>query len=689
MRIGQDVLYELDAALSREWLLTNGVGGSASGTVAGANTRRSHALLTVAGPHGLLNTLLLKLDEHVRSDAGTYELGLNLFAGGAGPSRSAPPIEEFRLDPWPVWRFRAGEVLIEKTLFMVHGHGAVAVSYRHLAGPPVTLSVSPLVVAREPNALEHEDAELGASVQGVPGRVRIETRPGYPALTLWHNGVFMPARLWLRGLHYPHDVATEGTREHALVPGHFKTPLSAGGALQIVASCEDDLFRALAAEERLGVPPPRTLAECVAALAAGEAERLEGWRSAAREGADFTARQAAAAHGGPGESLARRREPLVEEHDPCVTPLAASLVAGLTWRGSRLTLVESLPSGIERGSSTLRAVPALVAVRAFDAARQVLGGYVDYLDEGLAPAGFDPADGRPIYGDPAASLWLIHAADLFVRRSGETEFLAERLFPPLESVMQSYRQGTRYGIGVDRDGLLASGEGDAALKRSDLNALWYHALVAMAQLARLIGRKESGAFYLAWAREHQKQFNDELWDEKRGCLYEGIGARGPVPGLSVSQLLAVSLPPPVLQPDCAERLVATIERELLTPCGLRETADAVHASPAWLGPYLTAALRARQRDPEAQRDAHDRLAALQRSSEPLLGCLPAAFEAPPARRSREGRAEITPLSNGAGPGRVVAGADTASVLAAAEVLRVWIEELDRSEIGAASQAAGA
>jgi hypothetical protein len=679
MRIGREVLGDLHAALAREWLVTNGVGGSASGTVAGANTRRSHALLTAAGPHGLLATLLLRLEERVRSEAGTWDLSAGLPAGDGGPA-SAPPIEEFRLEPWPTWRYRAGEAVIEKSLFMVHGHGAVAIAWRHLAGPAVTLSVSPLVVAREPDAIEHEDAVLGASVTGVPGRVRVETRPGFPALTLWHNGVFMPARVWRGGFRYPLDPRDEA--EHALVPGHVKTPLSVGGTLHLVASCEDDLFRALAAEERLGVPPPRTLAECVAALAAGEAERLEGWRAAARDGADFTARQAAAAHGGPGESLARRREPLVEEYDPCVRPLAAELIAGLTWRGSRLTLVESLPSGIERGVSTLRAVPALVAIRAFDAARQVLGGYVDYLDEGLAPAGFDTADGHPLYGDPAASLWLIHAADVFVRRSGETEFLSERLFQPLESIMQSYRQGTRGGIGVDRDGLLSSGEGAEALKRSDLNALWYHALVAMAQLARLIGRKESGAFYLAWAREHQKQFNDGLWDEARGCLYEGLSARGPVVGLSASQLLAVSLSPPVLQTDCGERLVATIERALVTPLGVRERADAAVASPAWLGHYITACLRVRKRTPACQREAHERLAALQRGSEPLLGRLPAAFEAPfaPAAKGRARNGHDAPHTNGdAGYGRIAAGTDTSSVLAAAEVLRVWIEEIDRAE----------
>jgi len=680
MRIGPEVLGVMDATLSREWLITNGVGGSASGTVGGANTRRTHGLLTTSGPHGLLLTLLLKLDERVRTDAGGFELCLTLPGGTRAPA--APPIEDFALDPWPVWRYRQGDVLIEKSIFMVQGHNAVVVTYRHLEGPPLTLSVSPLLVAREPRALEREDAELGSSVHGIPGRVRLGTRAGQPTLTLWHNGMFMPARVWQHQLSYPLDAEAAGRGEDALTPGHIKSPLSAGGALHIVAASEDDLFRSLAAEERLGVPPPRTLAECVAALESGERERLEGWRAAALEGADFTARQAAAAHGGPGESLARRREPLIGVHDPLLLPLATALVDGLTWRGPRLTVVESLPSGIECGDSALRAVPGLIAIRAFDAARQVLSGYIDFLDEGVAPSRFDPADGRPLYGDAAPSLWLIHAVDLFVRRSGETEFLAERLFQPLESIMHSYRQGTRYGIGVDKDGLLAAGTEGGPVKRSDLNALWYHALVAMAQLARLIGRRESGAFYLAWAREHQKQFNDQLWDELHSCLWDALGPGGPIPGLTASQLLAVSLPPAALRPALAARLIATIERELVTPVGVREAMGGGVVSTAWMGPFITAHLRARGRSPETHRRAREWVQALRRGSESLLGRPPASFDlGTNGRAPANGNGVAAPPAD-EDPVALAPGADLSSTLAAAELLRVWIEEMDRAELPA-------
>src|SRR5207249_9473590 len=158
--------------------------------------------------------------------------------------------------------------------------------------------------------------------------------------------------------------------------------------------------------------------------------------------------------------------------------LARQLRAGLTRRAGRLTLVESLPGGGERGESALRAAHALVTLRLFEPARELIQGTLDYLDEGVAPEGFDPAEGRPLYGDPAPALWLVSVAEFYVRRSGDAEFLPAAL-APLESVVQAYRAGTRHGIQVGTDGLLAADR--CATGRVGLNALWHHAMIAMAQ----------------------------------------------------------------------------------------------------------------------------------------------------------------------------------------------------------------
>jgi len=705
MRLGQDVLSDLDAALAREWLLANGLGGTASGTAAGAHTRRAHALLISSSREGRLGVSLLKLDERLHAGAETLDLACNLHAVSPpadaaariepAPAFQARPaghllLEEFRADPWPTWRWRAGGVTLEKTVFPIHGHNAVAVTYRHLDGPPSRLSVSPLIAARAPGDLQREDEAMHAAAQIVPGRVRLETGHGMPVLSLWHGGTFMPARVWHRGLVHPGDRASDPPRpvgrgkarrapepatEDAFVPGYLEGALPVGGAFHIVAATEEDLFRALAVEGRLGAPPPRSLAECVEVLARGERERDTRWSQSMFAGADFTARQAAAAHGGPGEALARRPAPLVDADDPWVPRLARALADGLVQRGDRTTILTALPDGTERGAETLRALPALISLRAFDAARDVLRGYVEYLNEGLAPESFDAADGRPRYGDPAPALWLVHAAEMLARRSEDHDLVRDALYPSIESIMQSYRAGTHGGIHVRATGLLSSGEGDEACCRVDVNALWFHALVATAQLARLTGSKEGGAFYLAWAREHQTRMLAGMWDARRGCFYEALAGDGPRPGkLEPSQLLAVSLSPPLLPAEQAAVLVATVERELFTPLGLRASAGADTASPAWLGPFITAYLRVHQRSPEAQARVRGWLETL-RSHLGQGGIIhvPEVLPAPRRGDAAARRTAAAPPAQRPAP---------ASVLAAAELLRVWIEDVDRAEIPA-------
>jgi len=641
---------------SSEWLLSNGIGGTASGTAAGANARRTHALLTATRDHSEPFTLLLRLDERVLSAAGTFELGSARVAGGAARPAGHRLIESFTAEPWPTWRYRAGETLIEKSVLMVDGHHAVVIAYRHLEGPPVRIAVSPLTAARSPDAVQHENASLRGAAQGVPGRVRIEFAEGDPALTLWHNGAFLPARVWHRRLHYPLDeLATE--YEDAFVPGHIEGGLEPGEDLLVVASSEGDLFRALAAEDRLGAPPPRSLAECVRVIERERRKNLAVLEARAIAGADFTARLAAAAH---GREAARRREPLVEPGDPWVTPLAAALEAGLVHRAGRLGLAETLPGSHPSVPAALRAVPALIALRAFDDAREILRGTAEYLNEGLAPEGFAPADGTPRYGDAASALWLIAAADVYARRSDDLDFVRDVLYAPLESVMLFYRAGTR-GIRVGSSGLLETGNGDGWSARADLNILWYHALVAMAQLARLTAHRENGAFYLAWARDHQTHFHDVMWDVQHGTPYLALGAHGPVSGVCPAHALAVSLSPTLISPDRAACLIEALEEKLFTPYGLLDEPGGTLARPEWLGPFFSAYLRVYARDVAAQARVRGWLEALRaHAGGARFFGVPAAFHLTPDGAWHASGAR--------------------SPLAAAELLRVVIEELDRAEV---------
>jgi hypothetical protein len=670
MRTGQDVRSIPEGWLAREWLIANGLGGYSAGTAADIATRRTQALLVAASPHGRLVALLLRLDERLQVRGESLELSAHRFlADGCRLLDSS--LEAFETDPWPTWRFGAAGVSLEKSLIPVAGHNALAIRYRHLGGPNARLMVSPVAVSRAPHALERV-REIPGVAGGVPGRVHLALEEGAPGLTFWHNGAFLPAKVWRSGLAYLND-DDNTLGESGFVPGHVEATLVTGGQLLLVFADDPELFRTLAREDRLGAPPPPTLAGCVAMLEQTEREELAARTRAALAGAQHTAREAATAHGSAGvEPAARetasgaetngdgpRHEPLVHGGDGWTSSLSRGLLAGLTRRGHRLTLLDRLPAPRERVAETLRAIPGLLAVRAFEPARAVLAGLLDYLNEGVAPESFDTEDGTPAYGAPEPSLWLIAASELYARRSEDTAFARDVLFPALEGVMQFYRSGTHYGIAVDSDGLLAVTRDAVSLKPSGLNALWAYALVAMAQLARLAGRRENGAFYLAWAHEHQRRFNEALWDAERGCLYEALRDEEPVAGLSAAQVLAVSLPRSLLADERPAILTATLERELATPLGLRAVPDEPEVETRWLGAYHAARLRVGGRGAGIQARVKADYAALRhvlvRCGEPWR--IPERFI----------------LSE-----RRPAGA-THDALAAGELLRVWIEEVEHAE----------
>jgi hypothetical protein len=475
--------------------------------------------------------------------------------------------------------------------------------------------------------------------------------------------------VWVRDLVYPADVGSEplatpdgDDREDSRIPCHVEATLEPRGELNVVASAEDDLFKALAREDRLGTPPPTTLKACVKALSTERRREWASWRASSINGADFTSRQASVAHGDVETSVARRLTPQIGRDDEWAGRLTDAMYGCLVRRNHRTTLLSNLPHGEEKGSDALRAVSGLVSLRQFDVARQILAGYAEYLNEGLVPSHFSLEDGTPHYRDAAPSLWLVHAAEIYVRRSEDADFLNDTLYPRLESIMQAYRAGTSNGIHNTSDGLLAVTEESGEVVRADLNALWYHALVAMAQLARLVGRRENGAFYLAWARELQRQFSQQLWDASRNCLFEALTPAGPQQGLTASQLLAATLTPPLLTQEQVTQLLETIGRDLVTPFGVLTHASGP-ASLEWVGAYVSSYLRVQGRTAQAHARMREWTASVREACE---------------RVSTNHIPEALAADAPAGAPRVAG--HPCSVVATSELLRAWVEEIDHSSV---------
>ncbi len=396
---GQDVLRDFDAACAALWMLSDGLGGYSAGTVSGAAVRRSHVWLAAAG--GTLNrlegaraqadgespaaydpaaqvALLLRFDERLVLPGVAVELTPAFAVGGAPRWGAFANVEHVTTEPWPTWRWRFEGWVVERSLRLVHGHTALIATWRLLDGEPARLAVAPITVHRDVRALQQESADWRGAAQGIPGRARIETAPGAPALTLWHNGAFLPARSWTP-TSYPHEARLEDgdtsllvpPTESGFIPGAVHAKLEVGAPLHVVLSPEAGLFRALASEGRLGSPPAQTLDACVRAIERDLHTRRHAMAVRAAVGADWTARQAAVAHGGAGDAQARRPEPLLAADDGWTAPLAVRVLESVVDRGGRATLrARDLP-GTERCDEVLRMLPALVSLRAFDDVRAV------------------------------------------------------------------------------------------------------------------------------------------------------------------------------------------------------------------------------------------------------------------------------------------------------------------------------
>ncbi len=682
MRFEAEECHDLERSLAREWLLTNGLGGYASGTLAGAATRRTHGLLIAAPPpQGPRWATLFGLQERLqRPDGEALELGCNLFAHGLVRPRGHLLLEQAVLSPWPTYRYRVWEGVLEKKIFLIGGHDAVVVRYRQDKGPPIRISLSLLLTLREEEGLERHHEIEGGVTQAVPGRLRCQLDPGRPILTLWHDaGSFLPVRAWYQGLLY----RDEGVEEDAFVPGTLQGDLGAGGSLHLVASIEENLFRALAGEGRLGTPPASTLAACVKALEEEEEARARHVKKLGLERANASLRRASAARreateGDPAGSID-------EDEEGFTAQLMLAADRFVVEREGRRTLSAGFPRLGERTRDVLAALPGLVLVpRRFPLAREILTAYASHLDEGLLPERLNQAGSGPAPAD--APLWLVRAADLYLRHSEDVEFLRASLFPALEAALQHYRAGTRHGVRVDRDGLLLCEEEAAAPrawgvppggaapaartgKTVELNALWFHALAALSFIARRLGKPENAAFYTAWAREHQRAFNEAFWCEEQGFYYDSLDEKRGQVTLRAYQVLAASLSPALVPPDRGARMVEALEKQLLRRHGLAveaappagdpiprrdHTEDSDDASHAWLlAQFLFAYLRSHQRTPAALQRARQWLAPLRQ----LVAASGSISEA---------RCERSPFaSRGA----------LAHALGTAEVLRIWVEEL--------------
>ena len=549
VRFGRAVCGDLAAAERREWLVSNGIGGYACGTIAGVLARRYHGLLIAATDPPVARTLLaVKIDEIVSYGGARFALAVNRWADGTVDPAGHTLIESFALDGTaPVWRYACADALVEKRVWMAHGANATFVRYTVMrATGPLELAVRVFVDARDHHGTTHAGGAV-PSVTQTAGGLRFAACPDAPAgRVACDKMTWTPDGTWYRnyGLARERERGLDSVEDH-LCAARGTVALRPGDECTIALGDERaDLTGAAAAWETFAGRERETHARWYSAAGAQSAD-APGWI----------------------ERLA-----LVADQFVVAGRGGATVIAGYPWF-------------TDWGRDTMIALPGLMLVTGrTDVAKSVLSTFAGYVDRGMIPNRFPDGGEAPEYNTADATLWFALAACAYVRATGDVAF-ARRMAPVFADIVDWHVRGTRFGIGLDpSDGLLRAGTPGVQLtwmdakvgdwvvtprmgKPIEINALWLNALAAIGALADAAGTERAAFDQLAAsARAGFARF----WNADRGFCYDVLdGPAGHDATLRPNQIFAVSLPESALDLDQMRRVVDACARSLLVSYGLR------------------------------------------------------------------------------------------------------------------------
>lgn len=608
----------VDAQLSQEWLVTNGLGGYASGTVSGASTRRFHGMLVAALQAPLGRTIMLNhlTEELELPDGSTVQIG-----GEERPDAVDVPgvcgLAEFRLEMGlPVWRYETRGVVIEKRVLMPHMQNTTQVSYSLIEAPgPTKLRLRPSMFFRPHEGAVASPYLQSYRIESVDDRHEVHGPQAFPPLRLRvvspHRSALVLDGGHMRELIYRVERA-RGYDYQGLMwsPGHFRLDLSEGDRGTLIISTE--------AWASIDALPPEM------AVNAEHDRRVR-----------LLAQAAPAAHRGIAAELVLAADQFV------ISPATRQLEATQAHAAGdeARTVVAGYHWFTDWGRDTMISLEGLTLTTGrYAEAGFILRTFARHVRDGLIPNLFPEGEGEGLYHTADATLWFFHAVERYLEVTGDMTVI-ETLEPIFADIMEHHIRGTRFGIGVDpEDGLLRQGaEGyqltwmDAKVdgwvvtprrgKAVELNALFYNALKLLERWRRELG--VDGSAYGERAAQVKEAFNRRFWNPKYGCLFDVVdGPSGNDDAIRPNQVLALSLTHPVLDKKYWRSMMTVVERDLLTPVGLRSLAPghpdykshydgdlrardaAYHQGTVWawlIGPFVDAWMRVHPNEPETAR----------------------------------------------------------------------------------------
>ncbi len=579
-----------------EWLEADGLGGFASGTVSGIRTRRYHALLlTATTPPAGRMVLANGFDAWVETPHGTFAISSQRYGPDVIHPDGASRVESFEYEPWPRWRYKIDDLVIEHELFVPKGESAIFISWRVVAGiadPGIKLKMRLFLSGRDFHSTHHENGAFRFETEQNGQRVTFRSYDGVPAVIAYSNGRYTHEPTWYRNFLYSEEqVRGLDAAEDLASAGVFEFSLSHKPAVLM-----------LAAEGH----------------ATTHIESIEARYAQVR-----TIEQA-------------RRQYFSG-------PLEHAADAYLVKRGQGKTLIAGYPWFGDWGRDTFIAIRGLcIATGHLEDARDILVAWAGVVSQGMLPNRFPDFGEQPEFNSVDASLWYIIAVNDYLLAAKKQPSLTDdchtkELTAAVEAILAGFNEGTRFGIRADRDGLLSAGVHGQQLtwmdarvdgreitprigKPVEIQALWLNALA--------IGAKSSARWQSLFDKG-RTAFEEKFWNEHAGYLADVVDCdhRPGTVDLTFrpNQIFAVGgLPLQLLSQEKARRVVDAVEMLLLTPVGLRSLApgepgyaphyqggsrerDAIyHQGTVWpwlIGPFVEAWVRVRGSTSEAKAEA--------------------------------------------------------------------------------------
>ena len=631
MKVDAATCQNFDQALKLEWLETNGRGGFSSGTVAGANTRRYHALLLTAQKPPCERVVLVNhLEEWLEVDGQAIPLSANLYPDTIHPEGYQRCIG-FTTEPWPTWTYDCHGAIVQREIFCVRDRDLVVIRWTltRMVKHAVTIRVRPMVSGRDYHATHHMNESLRtAATIGRNNVVSWHPYNGLSPVQAFQNGEYRHDPMWFRAIQLPIEQQRGlDCEEDWWSPGEFTYQFDDGVVATLVLSSEPDD------------------SVDVTALTEGERKRRAGLRASAP----------------PADSL--------------TSELYCAGDAYFSARGIRQTIVAGYPWFTDWGRDTFISLPGLCLVTGrWEMAWHTIESFVAHISQGMIPNRFPDVSEQPDYNSIDASLWFVHAIDRYFTYSNDETRVRSVAWPAVKRIIDGYRQGTRYNIHMDDDGLIAGGVSDVQLtwmdakvgewvvsprhgKPVEIQALWARALEIGARLATRFGEPDYEMRCRKDRTRAVSSFREKFWNESGGFLYDVIdGPEGDDASVRPNQIYAIALCDDLVTKERAGQVLRIVEEQLLTPMGLRtlspkdsryhqryeggerERAAAYHQGTVWpflLGPFITAWCKVNGSGPAKSREARAFLDGLQgHLRESCLGQISEIFDAEAPHHAR-------------------------------------------------------